>query len=210
MLASVSSKKCPPDCIILFISMLKHSLRSLLRVPSARSPLYRPVTRCNKYFLPQTTTAHRLYCTNNDHEAQPTSTDDEGSTSVSFNSHAAMIAIFTCGVCSSRNSYQFSKLSYEKGVVIVRCPSCKNLHLVSDNLGWFSKEKKNLETISKEHGIKMEVKRGTLEESLRSLGFSETDATVVNKKRRGSRINLSDKVIQAIPKSMHDEANKKE
>lgn len=27
--------------------------------------------------------------------------------------------------------------SYEKGVVVVRCAGCNNLHLIADRLGWF-------------------------------------------------------------------------
>jgi len=46
---------------------------------------------------------------------------------------------FTCTVpdCGTRSSHEFSKKSYEKGIVIVQCPGCKNRHLIADHLGWF-------------------------------------------------------------------------
>lgn len=44
-----------------------------------------------------------------------------------------------------------SKASYTKGVVLVRCPGCQNLHLMADNLGWFGKPG-SVETFLAERG----------------------------------------------------------
>jgi len=41
---------------------------------------------------------------------------------------------FNCCVCNEKVS-QNLKPAYEKGVVIVSCPGCQNLHLLGDNLG---------------------------------------------------------------------------
>jgi len=40
-----------------------------------------------------------------------------------------MAVIFTCTVCDTRSARQFTKDSYENGVVLIRCPGCDNLHL---------------------------------------------------------------------------------
>ncbi|GAA5841897.1 hypothetical protein JCM9279_003146 [Rhodotorula babjevae] len=39
--------------------------------------------------------------------------------------------------CGHRSSHEFSKRSYDKGVVIVQCPGCENRHLIADHLHWF-------------------------------------------------------------------------
>ena len=41
-----------------------------------------------------------------------------------------------CTVCDTRATKTFTKHSYEKGVVLIICPGCKNKHLIADNLGW--------------------------------------------------------------------------
>lgn len=66
-----------------------------------------------------------------------------------------------CTVCSTRMAKDISKHSYEKGVVILRCDGCSNLHLVADNLGWFN-EGKNIEEILKSKGRESELKKQTI------------------------------------------------
>ena len=47
--------------------------------------------------------------------------------------------MYTCAVegCGTKQARTFTKDSYEKGVVLLRCEGCNSLHLVADNLGWF-------------------------------------------------------------------------
>lgn len=46
-----------------------------------------------------------------------------------------MAVAFTCGPCGARVEKGFSRSSYERGVVIVRCPGCQELHMIADNEG---------------------------------------------------------------------------
>lgn len=57
---------------------------------------------------------------------------------------------FTCNKCNTRAGRTFSKDSYTKGVVLIRCAGCDNLHLVADNLGWFRDSPVNIEQIMQE------------------------------------------------------------
>ncbi|KAG7093451.1 hypothetical protein E1B28_007129 [Marasmius oreades] len=74
---------------------------------------------------------------------------------------------FTCTVegCGTRSTHEFSKRSYERGIVLVQCPGCENRHLIADHLGWFkeSTEDGKLRTVEDLLRAKGEkVKRGKL------------------------------------------------
>lgn len=62
--------------------------------------------------------------------------DDEVNTNKIYISKNISLS-FTCKICNVRSTRTFSRQSYEKGVVIIRCPECQSLHLISDNKGWF-------------------------------------------------------------------------
>jgi len=106
-----------------------------------------------------------------------------------------MMMVFTCTVCETRAAKTMSRQSYEKGVVLVRCPGCQNLHLIADRYGWFG-EPGSIEDYLAERGE--EVFRGsddgTLELTPEQLaGWSKksageekgNDGTVVDMKGLG-------------------------
>lgn len=62
---------------------------------------------------------------------------------------------FTCSKCETKQARTFSKDSYTKGVVLLRCGGCDSLHLIADNLGWFRDSKTNIEDLMKEKGDKV-------------------------------------------------------
>lgn len=75
-----------------------------------------------------------------------------------------MQIMFTCKVCNTRNKRMFSKLSYEKGIVIIECDGCGNNHLIADNLGWFPDTGcKNIEEILEAKGEKVKRINGCWE-----------------------------------------------
>ncbi|KAJ1779592.1 hypothetical protein LPJ77_001244 [Coemansia sp. RSA 2523] len=65
---------------------------------------------------------------------------------------ARMLIGFTCKVCNHRQHKTMSKNSYQNGVVLIQCDSCKNRHLIADNLGWFRDKNVNVEDLMQEKG----------------------------------------------------------
>ncbi|GAB2276782.1 hypothetical protein Dimus_011497 [Dionaea muscipula] len=68
--------------------------------------------------------------------------------------------IYTCKVCETRSMKTVCRDSYEKGVVVVECDGCNNLHLIADRLGWFG-EPGSIEDFLSSRGE--EVKRGSVD-----------------------------------------------
>src|ERR1700722_7941095 len=93
---------------------------------------------------------------------------------------------FTCTVpaCETRSSHTFTRRSYEKGIVLVQCPGCKNRyvciqnhrcpvsdilcssHLIADHLGWFKESTddgklRTIEDVLRARGER--VRRGRLD-----------------------------------------------
>ncbi|OQV23080.1 putative Peptidyl-prolyl cis-trans isomerase FKBP62 [Hypsibius exemplaris] len=68
---------------------------------------------------------------------------------------------FTCKPCGQRTQRLISRSSYTKGVVLIRCAGCKNIHLIADHLGWYKHltgENKTIEQILAEKGESTESK----------------------------------------------------
>lgn len=66
--------------------------------------------------------------------------------------------VYTCRVCETRSVKTMNRESYEKGIVIVRCSGCNNLHLIADRLGWFG-EPSSVEDFLRDKGE--EIQRGS-------------------------------------------------
>ncbi|KAL1212563.1 hypothetical protein V5N11_036134 [Cardamine amara subsp. amara] len=71
-----------------------------------------------------------------------------------------LMMVYTCKVCDTRSMKMASRESYEKGVVVVRCGGCDNLHLIADRRGWFG-EPGSIEDFLAARGE--EFKRGSMD-----------------------------------------------
>ncbi len=62
---------------------------------------------------------------------------------------------FTCKKCDTRQKKMFTKHSYHKGSVLIRCNGCEGIHLIADNMGWFEDGAVNIEQILENKGEKL-------------------------------------------------------
>ncbi|RDD43901.1 DNL-type zinc finger protein [Trichoplax sp. H2] len=128
------------------LPLLKNPLRSLLKRLECESPPQVAVPifhRCQSCSTKNRLDQNRL------NETCSKFIDENKTTNQKFFIDKNISLTFTCKVCDSRSTKVFSRQAYENGVVIVRCENCQNLHLISDNKGWFYDSKIDIEKLLK-------------------------------------------------------------
>ena len=100
---------------------------------------------------------------------------------------------YTCGKCDRKQARTFSKDSYTKGVVLLRCEGCDSLHLVADNLGWFRDGKTNIEDLMREKGesVSTNLTDQALEIVQRDEAATETPSPLALDQDQASTIDRS-------------------
>lgn len=74
---------------------------------------------------------------------------------------ADMIGLaFTCDAndCGTRISKRIKRRSYERGTVVVQCPTCEKYHIIADNMGMYKEVTggaRNVEELAKQQGQKV-------------------------------------------------------
>lgn len=112
---------------------------------------------------------------------------------------------FTCGKCETKQARTFSKDSYDKGVVMLRCGGCDSLHLVADNLGWFRDGKTNIEDIMREKGEKVirHTDDNSVEFNLKPETFVNTEGLIAEFKAPEPKFKNSSRKVQGNQDAAH-------
>lgn len=80
-------------------------------------------------------------------------------------SSRTLALISDCGKCGTKINKTFSRVAYEKGLVLVRCDGCGVRHLIADNIGWFQHVPgKNLDDYYPGRVVKGKMSPGSLSE----------------------------------------------
>ena len=104
-----------------------------------------------------------------------------------------MLAVYTCKVCETRSARRITKAAYERGSVLLCCPGCKKLHVLSDHLGYFDDATVDAAKILEERGEI--VRRVTSSDALLEL-LTEDDINVFKSITKG--ISLKDGTEKAV------------
>lgn len=132
----------------MFLKLLKRTLNTAsTRMTTKRMKEISPSIKGGSFFI------YRSFTSNKVPLAQTSSNDK-------------FLLAFTCKPCGKRSSHAISKQAYNKGIVLVQCPSCENRHLIADNLDWFDQKgsSRNIEDILLERGET--VKKTIIESNL--------------------------------------------
>jgi DNA-directed RNA polymerase subunit M/transcription elongation factor TFIIS len=133
---------------------------SLLNNNNNTTPISCTTTRCNFHTRVSFNQQHETTVNNNISEQQQQVEEPQIELAVNLEEARKitiaqivphMAAQFTCNKCQTRETYVFSKQSYEREVVIVQCRGCAVHHLIADNKGWFGEER-NIEEILTKQG----------------------------------------------------------
>ncbi|KAL4066175.1 DNL zinc finger-domain-containing protein [Scleroderma yunnanense] len=102
----------------------RHRLTTIRTVSSSRAPDPSHPSQCSEEATNPSIPNKPLASSNQAHVERP---------------EPRLLIAFTCTVenCNHRSAHSFTKRAYAHGIVIIQCPSCKNRHLIADNLGWF-------------------------------------------------------------------------
>ncbi|KAF8455484.1 DNL zinc finger-domain-containing protein, partial [Terfezia claveryi] len=76
---------------------------------------------------------------------------------------------FTCMPCGHRASHTITQQAFHFGTILVRCPGCKERHVISDHLKIFNEEPMTFEDILSRKGQRRKEPMRTQENTIEYL-----------------------------------------